>query len=978
MINFKKRTAVLAVALGLGMATPALADGTTGYIQGNAIEADGDKIAGATITVENVDTGLTRTVETNDNGLFRFPLLPPGTYNIVAEKDGYRRNLQENIRVGISGKTNINLALSSMDVERIEVTGSSIAMVDVTSSSTGIVVDQVTLEKVPVPRNLTSVALLAPGTTKGDSAFGDLPSIGGASVGENAYFVNGLNLTNFRTGVGSSEPPFEMYETFEVKTGGYSAEFGRVTGGVINAKTKSGTNEFHWGVNYYIEPDALRDDPPNNVVDGLYRIDNRQDEETLWDANIWASGALIEDKLFYYVLFNPRDREETDALRQTRSGDQLSQFIREEQDDDAFWGTKLDWYITENNILEVTAFSDEQSTVITRYNTLDGERASEPTNGFEDQGGLNYTVKYTSIINADFSISAQYGVNEQDRTVRSELDANPAVYFRYDSSGAFVPATTFANFTREQGKDERKVYRVDADWYLGDHSIRFGVDYEELTAESLTTNSGGAYYLYYVDDSDPNAEEIYQVRHRTYEVGGTFESENFAFYVQDQWQATDNLVINAGIRNDSFENFNANGDTFVDLSNQWGLRLGAVWDVMGDGESKAWANYGRYYLPVAANTNIRLAGAETYTQEYYEFEGYADADLFIPNLTGAETRPPQVFANGEAASPAEIVDQNLDSMYSDEFIAGYQFQLSDDWSMAIQGTYRELSTTIEDVAIDAAVIAWAEENGYGDVSDIWTGFHSYVLTNPGTDMRIATTELPGAEGEEIFMDLSAEDLGYPESIRKYAAVDVTFEKAWDGVWLLNAAYTWSHSWGNNEGYVRSDNGQDDAGLTTLFDQPGLLDGAYGDLPNDRRHQVKVFGSYAITEQLNIGANLQWQSGRPINAFGYHPTDVFAQAYGSESFYANGELRPRGSGGRTSSYFNLDLSASYTMDVFEDGTLQLRADVFNVLGGDEVTEVYEIFDDEASLPDAPTMDPNYGRPTAWQTPRYVRLSASLRF
>ncbi len=70
--------------------------------------------------------------------------------------------------------------------------------------------------------------------------------------------------------------------------------------------------------------------------------------------------------------------------------------------------------------------------------------------------------------------------------------------------------------------------------------------------------------------------------------------------------------------------------------------------------------------------------------------------------------------------------------------------------------------------------------------------------------------------------------------------------------MLNAVYTWSHSWGNNEGYVRSDNGQDDAGLTTLFDQPGLLDNAYGDLPNDRRHQVKLYGAYAVTEDLTLG------------------------------------------------------------------------------------------------------------------------------
>ena len=245
-------------------------------------------------------------------------------------------------------------------------------------------------------------------------------------------------------------------------------------------------------------------------------------------------------------------------------------------------------------------------------------------------------------------------------------------------------------------------------------------------------------------------------------------------------------------------------------------------------------------------------------------------------------------------------------------------------------------------------------------------------------MLIGTNELPGTNGEMVFMDLSAEDLGYPESIRKYASVDVTFEKAWDGVWLLNAAYTWSHSWGNNEGYVRSDNGQDDAGLTTLFDQPGLLDGAYGDLPNDRRHQVKVFGSYAITENFNVGANFQFWTGRPKNAFGYHPTDVFAQAYGSESFYKNGVLAPRGSEGRTNSYWNLDLTASYNFELSEDYDLTVRADIFNVLNNDTVTEVNEIYDDEGDVAGSGAVNPNFGLPTAWQSPRYVRLSLNLKY
>ncbi|MEC7826818.1 MAG: carboxypeptidase regulatory-like domain-containing protein, partial [Pseudomonadota bacterium] len=263
MINMKKSLTAISIAVGLGLSVPVYADGTTGYIQGNAVETSGAKLSNASVSITNLETGLTRSVVTDENGVFRFPLLPPGNYKIVAEKGGYKTTIQESVAVGISGKTNINISLASEDVETIEVVGSSIAMVDITSSTTGIVVDTLTLDKVPVPRNLTSVALLAPGTTRGDSAFGDLPSIGGASVGENAYYVNGLNITNFRTGVGSSEPPFDMYDMFEVKTGGYSAEFGRVTGGVINAKIKSGTNEFKWGVNAYYEPDSLREDRPS-------------------------------------------------------------------------------------------------------------------------------------------------------------------------------------------------------------------------------------------------------------------------------------------------------------------------------------------------------------------------------------------------------------------------------------------------------------------------------------------------------------------------------------------------------------------------------------------------------------------------------------------------------------------------------------------------------------------------------------------
>src|SRR3546814_311885 len=104
-----------------------------------------------------------------------------------------------------------------------------------------------------VERNVSSVALLAPGVAGGSAGFGGI-SFGGSSVAENAFYINGLNVTDFYNRVGFSEAPFDFYEEFQVKTGGYSVEFGRTTGGVVNAITKSGTNEFHGGAKLVFGP----------------------------------------------------------------------------------------------------------------------------------------------------------------------------------------------------------------------------------------------------------------------------------------------------------------------------------------------------------------------------------------------------------------------------------------------------------------------------------------------------------------------------------------------------------------------------------------------------------------------------------------------------------------------------------------------------------------------------------------------------
>ena len=101
------------------------------------------------------------------------------------------------------------------------------------------------------------MAVLAPGVNKGTAGFGGV-TFGGSSVAENSYYVNGLNVTDFYNRVGFSNVPFAFYKDFQIKTGGYSVEFGRTTGGVINAVTRSGTNKFEFGSEITWEPDFLQ------------------------------------------------------------------------------------------------------------------------------------------------------------------------------------------------------------------------------------------------------------------------------------------------------------------------------------------------------------------------------------------------------------------------------------------------------------------------------------------------------------------------------------------------------------------------------------------------------------------------------------------------------------------------------------------------------------------------------------------------
>src|SRR5690606_32914183 len=104
-----------------------------------------------------------------------------------------------------------------------------------------------------------------------------------------------------------------------------------------------------------------------------------------------------------------------------------------------------------------------------------------------------------------------------------------------------------------------------------------------------------------------------------YANGGTFTVEQDAFYLEDRWQVTPNLLLSLGLRNERFTNFNSDGIAYAEQDDQWAPRVGATWDVYGDSSFKVFGQIGRYHLAMPMNVAVRAAAGSYYTREYFEF-----------------------------------------------------------------------------------------------------------------------------------------------------------------------------------------------------------------------------------------------------------------------------------------------------------------------------------------------------------------------
>lgn len=983
--RFQRRAA--AIAVGMLISSVAYAQSSEGSIHGKA--KPGDRV-----TITSADSGATRQIVADANGDFTAAKLPPGAYQVVSG------GISKDINVAIGSGTAVDLTAAAMN--RVVVRGVRSA-IDVSSVESNTVFTADQMAALPVSHDVNAIAILAPGVVKGDPDLGGggLPAFAGASVAENGYYINGFDVTNIRNFLSYANLPFDAIGAEQVKSGGYGAEFGRSLGGVISMVTKRGTNTWKGGGAIYWAPSQLKSEGKNVAsldpdAAGTYTVFETANKSRELNGNVYVGGPIIKDRLFFFGLLEGR-ADTTDTFGQDRSIHSKSRHPN--------GMVKIDFTPNDMHRFEFTGITNKVEKDVLDYWHLGTDQYATSHLGTPEKstitsGGHTLIGKYTGYLTDDLTVSVLGGkVKDMVAKTTGARVASLSCPTVYDVDLTQLGCWKTFDYTgwkdpkAPDDEDGRTAFRLDLDYTIGSHTLRGGIDSQKFTSKAAGgTFSGAVYWRYFRSASGavngvPGAvpagsEYVRQFLYQT--TSGAFDVKNDAYYLEDNWKMTPNFLLYGGLRSESFNNKNGDGVSFVKADNLLAPRLGFSWDVNGDASAKLYGNVGRYYIPVASNTNIRATHGELFQVHYFPYAS-KDPVTGAPVGLGSEIGTPQVISDGSLPNPATIADMNLKPMSQDEYILGFQHAIAQGWSAGVKGTYRKINNGMDDYCSHLGFEQWAADNGHANFDS--STMAGCMLVNPGNDVTLMV-DIDG-DGKLQKVTFPASYIGLGKYTRTYKALEFTLERPFNGTWGLNASYTWSKSRGTAEGYVNSIINQEDAGISQDFDFPSLTRGADGDLSNDRRHVIKAYGTYMLNDTMRLGFNSTIASGRPISCIGFVPYNApdysDARNYSTaSSFYClndqgKSELHNRGTFGRTPWTSSLDLSFAYLPKIGAH-KVTLQVDVFNVFNQQQVTEVNETRDySRGTTTEAEgRLNMNWKRPTSYQEPRSVRFTARYEF
>ncbi len=843
----------IALALGLLLATTAVAQNPTGNLTGRVVSADGDALPGVTIEATSDKLQGSRTTHTGANGSYKLGFLPPGTYQVKYSLEGFSTSVRS-VRINAAQDQSSDITLQITEVtEEIVVTSE---METISQTQTGAATyskDEV--EKLAVGRGLDAAVLLAPGVH--DTGPSSAPSIAGAMSFENLFMVNGVVINE---NVRGSILPLYIEDAIQETTtsvNGVSAEYGRFTGGVVNSITKSGGNQLSASLRVNLTNDDWESKTPlsNDRIDDISQSYEGTLGGAFWKDHIWFFGA-------------GRDRSLT-GTSQTRA---VTNITFPTSDDE------------ERLEIKLTLSPNQSHSIIGSYFDIERSRAGSSFGTFIDLASVNenrtdpqeiVSVNYTGILTPSFFVEAQY--SERDFIIGKGAGGVPdlidGTLMRQRGTGNRFHAPTFCGSCEDEIRNNENAL-VKGSYFLsssgaGTHDLVFGYDTFTDIRFAVNHQTGSDFTVYASDiivDANNNifpqflGTDVWVRWFAVFnlDIARPTDFVTNSYYVNDSWQLNDKWSFNIGVRYDENDGTNASGALVADDA-KWSQRLGATYDVKGDGDLTLHASWGTY---VAALANTR--GNSTN-------EGGAIGSL-VSRYGGPIINPDRsCAAAGTCTTTSEALQILFDWYFANggtDDVNGDLTQIPGLFSQSIPGVTAVIQDTIKSPSQEEISLGVSKRLGSKGLfrADLvfreWDDFYSNKTT-----IETGTVQTPTGPDDLTLVG----NFGNDFLSREYQGLHTNFSYRLSDRLTFSGNYTLSQT----EGNINGESGNGGPGTSSPQNYPEYSQVSWGDpvgdLRTDQRHKLRVWGIYDLieNERHNLSASLLWNyfSGQPYNAAG---------------------------------------------------------------------------------------------------------------
>ena len=969
-------------------------------------------------------------VLSDDTGTYRIPQLPPGTYTVRFEREDYKPFVKERIDIpfGYTLRFDPQLVPETAGTTTVAVVGQN-PLVDVGAAQQGLVVERDFIQMIPLNppgsigannRSFENVALAVPGVQRD---FYGIAMVGSTSP-ENSYLIDGLSTRNPADGTRGSPLSVEFVESVSVLTGGYMPEYGRTTGGIIAANTRSGGNEFHGSIWGTWTPGALSG-PSRDVQAPNSVLSYRTTAHDVVDFGFSLGGYLIKDRLWFYVGVQPeftRDRVDRNLTpyRIDSNGNPVKGPDGKPEVDPPIYTTshfederqiqyfgKLTYLASENHRFSLTVTGTPSKS--DKSPLVPGQPIGGGQLGATEQRLFDGTFDVVGKLSSSFAekrvlLDIMAGWHEEDHNASaydgskvgstdpaalanqpnlrwakrplSDFETLPSAVVadcQSDGNGGMTrcPTTYWTGgpwglYANRIDTIQGRVILTLLFEALGHHVMKLGIDGQFSALDNVFGTPGSAWLV-----ERPSRRAFDLVRRWGYLTGpdqevdlpfkhGTPKTVLVGGFLQDSWSILDRFTLNVGVRYEAQTLYGPGDLVALSFPNEWSPRIGIIWDFTQQGRSKLYASYARYY----ENIPLMLADAA--------FGGVAMVQA--RQLKTGDCNP-------TSTSTASCLSR-------DNLVSGWWYPPNSSWFVPWPNQHDPVDPNIRPPSQDELV----------------AGIQYEILPNTRASLAythrniVRWVEDMGVNGADYFIGNPGYGIGsmYPPARRVYNSFVVALDKVYANGWLAQISYTYQNLTGNIEGLIRTETSQTDPNVNSDFDVQRLAVNREGPLPGDVRHTIKAYAAKEFVVapwfSLTAGAAYVGSSGPPINWLG------------ASSVYGDGEVYvfPRGSGGRLPWVHTIDVNGALNFKFSRNTVLTLSVNVFNLFNfqhvtavdqsytlspqgvapvpnGNPATDKGKIVDDQTGQPVlAANVNPHFFQPAAYQPVRQFRFQARLSF